>query len=356
MTDLDEDELKAYSFKVWNYKQGELVSLMIHLGDRLGIYRALDGMGPVSADRLAEKTGYHPRWLLEWLRNQAAARILDYHADGDRFELTAIGSAVMADEENSLHFAAGAFGRPSRPDIVDRLAEAFSTGIGLSYEDLGPSGAHSTERMLGPWARLALIPRIIPALDGVEEKLKAGATVVDVGCGGGVAVSTLAGAYPNSRFQGYDPSAHAIDSAKDKVREGQLDNLELFVAAGEELPDKPTYDFVLTFDCLHDMTHPDRVISAVRKSLKPDGTWLIKDIRSHADFQRNLRNPMLAMMYGFSISACMSSAMAEPDGMGLGTLGFNPEVAERMTREAGFSRFLQHDFDDPSNLYYEVRI
>lgn len=356
MTDLDEDELKAYSFKVWNYKQGELVSLMIHLGDRLGIYQALDGMGPVSADLLAEKTGYHPRWLLEWLRNQAAARILDYHADGDRFELTAIGSAVMADEENSLHFSAGAFGRPTHPDIVDRLAEAFSTGIGLSYQDLGPSGAHSTERMLGPWARLALIPRIIPALDGVEEKLKAGITVVDVGCGGGIAVSTLAGAYPNSHFQGYDPSAHAIDGAKDKVRELQLDNLELFVAAGEELPEKPTYDFVLTFDCLHDMTHPDRVISAVRKSLKPDGTWLIKDIRSHADFQRNLRNPMLAMMYGFSISACMSSAMAEPDGMGLGTLGFNPEVAERMTREAGFSRFLQHDFDDPSNLYYEVRI
>ena len=97
------------------------------------------------------------------------------------------------------------------------------------------------------------------------------------------------------------------------------------------------------------------MISSIHGSLNEDGTWLIKDIRSQPDFRDNMKNPLLAMFYGFSVSACMSSALSEPDGAGLGTLGFNPEVAERMTREAGFSRFRMHDFEDPSNLYYEVR-
>ena len=103
------------------------------------------------------------------------------------------------------------------------------------------------------------------------------------------------------------------------------------------------------------MTSPQDVIRAIRKSLKPDGTWLIKDIRSDPDFRNNLKNPLLAMFYGFSVSACMSSALSEPNGAGLGTLGFNPEVAREMTQEAGFTRFTQHDFGEAANLYYEVR-
>lgn len=354
MTDIDPDALKRYSFNVWGYKQGEMVSLMIHIGDRLGLYRTLDGMGPVTAAELAEASGLQERWLLEWLRGQAAARLLEYH-DGDRFELTPVGAAVLADEHDSLAFAAGAFSGQTPPDVVDRLVDAFRTGIGLSYQDLGANAAHRTERMLGPWVRQALVPEIIPALEGVHEKLQTGAVAADVGCGGGLALTAMAGAYPNSTFHGYDPSRHAIDRSDDKRREQDLDNVELFNAGGQELPDEPTYDFVITFDCIHDMTRPEEVIRAVQRALKPDGTWLIKDIRSNPDFKTNMRNPMLAMFYGFSVSACMSSALSEPGGAGLGTLGFNPEVAEKMVREAGFSRFQQHDFEDPSNLYYEVR-
>ncbi len=354
MAEVDQEALKRYSFNVWSYKQGEMVSLMIHLGDRLGLYKALQGAGPVTAAELASRTGLKERWLLEWLRGQAAARLLNYQPE-DRFELTPVGAAVLADEGGSLAFAAGAFGGPMHPEIVDKLAAAFRTGVGLSYEELGSNAAHRTERMLGPWTRQELVPRILPALDGVTDKLAAGGTAADIGCGGGVALMTLAQAYPDSEFHGYDPSSHAITRCRDKVGEFGLDNVQLFVAGGEHLPTEPTYDFLVTFDCMHDMTHPDVVIRAIRRALKPDGTWLIKDIRSQPDFQDNLRNPMLAMFYGFSVSACMSSALSEAGGAGLGTLGFNPEVAERMVREAGFSHFRLHDFDDPSNLYYEVR-
>jgi SAM-dependent methyltransferase len=352
--DVDPDELKRYSFSVWNYKMGEMVSLMIHIGDRLGLYQALDGAGAVTAAELAERTGLKERWLLEWLRGQAAARLLDYH-DGDLFELTAVGSTVLADETGSLSFAAGAFSGQTPPETVDKLVDAFKTGIGLSYEELGPNAAHRTERMLGPWTRQELVPNILPALDGVVAKLQAGAVAADVGCGGGIALMTMASAFPNSEFHGYDPSQHAVDRCQEKVREQGLDNVKLFVAGGESVPSDPTYDFLITFDCIHDMTRPAEVISAIRRSMKPEGTWLIKDIRSQPDFKENMRNPFLAMYYGFSVSACMSSALSEPDGAGLGTLGFNTEVAERMTRNGGFNRFQLHDFEDPSNLYYEVR-
>jgi SAM-dependent methyltransferase len=350
----DPNEVAAFAFNVWGFKQGEVVSLMIHLGDRLGLYRALHGAGPVSAAGLARRTGLHERWLLEWLRGQAAARLLTYH-DGDRFELSAAGGAVLADEENSLSFAAGAFGGPPQPEFIDRLAGAFRTGIGLSYDDHGPSAPHTTERLLGPWVRLALVPQIVPALEGVAEKLEGGAEVADVGCGAGVALIALAGAYPRSRFRGYDPSRHAIERARVNVTEARLSNIELEIAGGEALPSEPTFDLVITLDCMHDMTRPGEVIAAIRRAVKPDGTWLIKDIRSKASFRDNLPNPLLAMFYGFSVWACMSSALSEPGGAGLGTLGFNPEVARSMAEAAGFTRFRILDFDDPANLYYEVR-
>ncbi len=351
---IDPEALKRYAFNVWSYKQGEVVSLMIHIGDRLGLYRALGGAGPTTAADLAQRTGLKERWLFEWLRGQAAARLLDYH-DPDRFELTPVGAAVLADETGSLAFAAGAFSSPTAPEIVDKLCDAFRTGIGLSYDALGPNAAHRTERMLGPWVRQALVPQIIPALDGVAAKLERGCKVADVGCGSGLALASMAAAFPQSEFHGYDPSTHAIANCHTKARERKLSNFQAFVASGEALPKEPTYDFMITFDCLHDMTRPAAVIAAIRRAIKPEGTWLIKDIRSQPEFKKNMRNPMLAMFYGFSVSACMSSALSEPGGAGLGTLGFNPEVAERMVREGGFTRFRQHDFEDPSNLYYEVR-
>jgi 2-polyprenyl-3-methyl-5-hydroxy-6-metoxy-1,4-benzoquinol methylase len=352
--EFDVDAANLFAFRVWSYKQGELVSVLIHLGDRLGLYRALDGRGPTTADELADATGLHRRWLLEWLRGNAAAELLDSN-DGEHFELTPEGAAVLAHEEHSLLFAAGAFTAPTDASVIDDLADAFRTGIGLPYDRLGPSGAHSTERSLGPWARVALVPRIIPALDGVAAKLERGATVADIGCGAGVALTALAEAYPGSTFHGYELSRHALDRAQQRVDELELTNVELFATRAEDLPATNGYDFVLTFDCLHDMTHPGDTIAAIRRAIADDGTWLIKDIRCDDDWEANRRNPMLAMMYGFSVTTCMSSALSEPGGAGLGTVGFTTQTAERMVTDAGFTRFTVHDFDDPANLYYEVR-
>ena len=352
---IDQDRLAQFALKVWGYKQGEVVALMIHLGDRLGIYRAMAGQPPMDATELASRTGLHERWLLEWLRSQAAAGLLESD-DGEVFQLTLEGAEVLADELGSLWFAAGAFlGGVAAPDVVQRLAEAFRTGLGLSYDDLGPSAAHGVERMLAPWTRLALVPRILPALEDVVPRLEQGARVADIGCGSGVALLAMAAAYPKSAFVGYDPSRHAIERAKSNLASSDLTNIELHNEAAVDLPATATYDFVLTLDCIHDMPQPADAIAAIRSAIRPHGTWLIKDIRAGAKWTDNIRNPMLAMMYGTSVATCMSSALSEPGGAGLGTLGFHRQLAEQMCRHAGFTRFTVHDFDDPANLYYEVR-
>ena len=350
----DPKALGRFALKVWKYKEGEMVSLMIQLGDKLGLYKSLAGAGQVTPADLAERTGLHQRWLTEWLRSQAAAGLIA-STDGDQFELTGEGVKVLADEEDSLHFACGTFARNNPPDYVDRLCEAFRSGIGLSYDQLGPSAAHSTERTLGPWSRIALVPKILPALDGVVDKLLTGAVAADVGCGAGVALTTVAAAFPASTFHGYDLSNHAIDRAAARVEEMGLTNVELHRARGEALPDEPVFDLVLTFDCLHDMTNPAGTMHAIRQAIRSDGTWLIKEIRGHPSFADNVRNPLAAMMYASSVASCMSSALSEPDGAGLGTLGLHRELCETMTRDAGFDRFTVHDLDDPANLYYEVR-
>ena len=352
--DLDPKEVGLFALKVYKYREGERISLLIHLGDRLGLFTSLWDAGAVTADQLAARTGLHTRWLQEWLRAMGAAELLDTD-DGETFELTPVGAAVLADEQDSLYFAAGAFGVPPDPSYVDRLADSFRTGIGLTYDDFGEGAAHSTQRMLGPWSRLALVPFILPAIEGATEALQSGADVVDVGCGAGVALATMAEAFPESRFLGVDPSEIAIDLARQAVEASGLDNLRFEVAGGESLPDQPAFDLVLTFDCLHDMPRPKDTIAAIAASLKEDGVWLCKDIKCGADYTANERNPLRAMMYAISVTSCMASAMSEPDGAGLGTLGLPPEVLEQYCTEAGFGSFTVHDFNDPANLYYEIR-
>lgn len=349
------EKVKANAERVLGFLGGALVSGMIYLGDRLGLYRALQGSAPVTSEDLARKMGLHERWIREWLQGQAAAGLIDYQGDG-RFSLSPEGALVLADE-NSLMFLAGGFcALPQQMAVLDRLPESFRTGMGLTYDELGPEGARGIERFLAPWFRTQLVPVTLPKLDGIVAKLQAGARVADVGCGAGVALLEEAKAYPRADFHGYDISTYALARAEENKAKAGVCNVTFHDARSDGLPPDQGFDFITTFDCIHDMAHPVAVMSAIRKAIKPDGTWLIADIHGLPTFEDNLKdNPLAPLMYGFSVLCCMSSALSEPGGAGLGTLGFHEGVARKMTAEAGFTRFTAHDFSNPINAYYEVR-
>ena len=347
------DSKAQYSNLVWGYRQAETIAVMIYVGNELGLFKAMADAGPLSAQQLAARTGLHERWLLEWMRLQAAAKLLHYEGN-DTFKLPEEATDILADQQ-SRTFAADSFTGGYAPKQISGLIESFRTGIGKTYESDGAEAVTRSEARHLKAAQRQVIPVMIPALDGVESKLKSGALVADVGCGDGALVLALAEAFPNSVFHTMDPNNHSISYIEQRIQERSLRNVTTFVTAAQNFPTSDKYDLIITFDCIHDMTQPQKAIDEIFRHTKTDGTWFIKDIRSKPKFEDNLRNPMLAMMYGFSLFSCMASAMSEPGGAGLGTLGFNPEVAEAMSRRAGFSRFKMHDFRDPGNLYYEVR-
>jgi SAM-dependent methyltransferase len=355
MPDLDHERLKAYAKHVFDALAGTMTSAMIHLGDRLGLYRALADGEPTTSAALAAKTGLHERWLREWLCQQGAAGVLEYRGEG-RFALSAEGAAVLA-HEDSPAFGAGFFAHlPQTLGVLDRLPEAFRTGIGLPYDAFGPEGAAGIERGFAPWFRALLVPLALPQLDGVVERLADGALAADVGCGAGVALLEMAKAFPRSEFHGWDISRHALARAEENRVQAGITNAVFHDAGRDPLPDDARFTLITTFDCLHDMTDPAGVVRQLRRALRPDGTWLLCDIKARPTYEENVaRNPMAALMYGTSVVTCLSSALSAPGGAGLGTLGLPAELAERMARDAGFTRFTAVDLGHPVNAFYAVR-
>jgi len=352
--ELDPDELKMFGFKVWTFRMGEAVSMMIHIGDRLGLYAAMQGAGSVTAIELAEATDLNDRFLDEWLMGQASAGLVERNDEG-RFELTPIQAAVLADEAGSVDFAAGSFQGGYGPELIDRILGSFRTGLGLTYEEQGPEAAAGLARMTAPRSRHSLASTVIPGINGLQAALENGTKVVEIGCGAGVALRVLAQTFPNSRFVGIDPSGSAIALANDAARDAAVANLEFVEGFAIDVEPSSDAGLIMAFDCLHDMPRPDEAATAVHNGLADDGVFLVKEIRSTGNFKRDMHNPLLPMFYGFSIASCLQSAMSEPDAMGLGTLGLHPESLGELMTAAGFSMCEKHDFGDPANLYYEIR-
>ncbi len=363
MTAVDPDALKLYSFQVFTKLEGAVTAGMIHLGDRLGLYAALKSAmhadGPVTTAQLAAATDMHERWVREWAHNQAAAKLItvDVADDGEeRYGLTPEAEAVLATPEHPA-FGMGMFHRlPQTMQAVEEVRDSFHTGIGHDYDSHGPQGAVGIERSFEPWNNAFLLPVVLPALDGVEAKLRAGASVVDVGCGAGGAALLMAKAFPASSFRGYDISRHALARAAEKQAEAGATNAAFFDPRESPMPADGSVDLITTFDCIHDMTHPQEMMRTIREAIADDGTWLLVDIKALDTFAENARkNPMASLMYGISVLSCMSSAMSEPDGAGLGTLGLSENRAREMAGAAGFTRFRKLDVDHSVNAFYEVR-
>jgi 2-polyprenyl-3-methyl-5-hydroxy-6-metoxy-1,4-benzoquinol methylase len=353
----DPDALKLFSFSLFTKLDGAVTAGMIHLGDRLGLYAALAAaQGPLSSHELAERVGLHERWVREWAYNQAAAKMIVADAD-ERFSLTAEAACVLADPDHPA-YGMGMFHRfPQTMSALNLMPESFRSGMGHDYDSHGCEGAIGIERSFEPWNRAHLLPTVLPALDGIVDKLAAGATVADIGCGAGGAVLLMADAFPASTFAGYDISQFALQRAAERLAESGATNASFHDPRQSALPDDHSVDFITTFDCIHDMAHPQQMMHSIRAAIANDGTWLLVDIKARDTFAENAtKNPMAALMYGISVLSCMSSAMSAPDGAGLGTLGLSENKARAMAAEAGFARFRKLDVDHSVNAFYEIRV
>jgi ubiquinone/menaquinone biosynthesis C-methylase UbiE len=321
------------------------------IGERLGLYRALAD-GPTVPDALASRTGTDARYVAEWLRGQAASGYVEYDAATDTYSMTEEQAFALTDPDGPV-FLPGAFQLAlGSLDAVPRITEAFRTGEGLGWHEQSHDVWDGCERFFRPGYLANLVPSWIPALEGVEAKLRAGAHVADIGCGHGASTVLLAQQFPASTFHGSDYHDGSIESARKRAAEAGVSDRVTFEVASAQTFAGTGFDLACSFDCLHDMGDPVAAARHVREAIKPDGTWLVVEPFAGDAVADNI-NPVGRVYYSFSTLLCVPNAKSQG---GLRTLGAQAgESAIRaVTSEAGFSRF-RRAAETPFNLVYEVR-
>jgi SAM-dependent methyltransferase len=349
---VDEAKLEQFMGKAVTDMAAAMTLLLMAIGDKLGIYKAMAGAGAMTAEQVATKTGLTERYVREWLGNQVASGYVEYDPTKKRYTLPDEHAFALADEESPV-FLGGAF------DVFgatwaaeDKIAEAFQTGKGVGWHEHHPRLFRGTERFFRPGYKANLTAAWIPALKGVEKQLNAGAAVADVGCGHGASTILLAKTYPNSTFAGFDYHSGSIAEASKRAAEaGVADRVSFEVATAQSFPGTG-FDLVATFDCLHDMGDPVGAARHIRESLASDGTWLIVEPAAGATLSDNL-NPVGRIYYGFSTFLCVPNALSQPGGYALGAQAGANQIGDVVT-EGGFTRFRQSE-QTPFNLVFEGR-
>jgi SAM-dependent methyltransferase len=349
---VDESKLNEFMGKALSDMGAAINTALILIGDRLGLYKAMAGAGPMTSQEVAQKTGTTERYVREWLCAQAACGYLAYDSTTRRFLLPDEQALALA-VDNSPMFIPGAY-QIIASTILDepKVREAFKSGGGVGWHEHNCNLFEGTERFFRPGYSAHLVADWIPALDGVESRLKAGGTVADVGCGYGVSSILLAQAYPRSRVFGYDYHGPSIEWARAAAaRAGVSDRVSFEVASSKEFPGKD-YDVVAFFDCLHDMGDPAGAAAHVRKTLKPDGTWMIVEPFANDRLEDNL-NPVGRVYYAASTMICTPASLSQEVGLALGAQAGEARLKEVVT-QGGFTRF-RRAAETPFNLILEAR-
>jgi len=348
---IDNDRLQEFLHKFVGDLGATAAAANVVIGHRLGLYQALAD-APATADELADRTHTNPRYVAEWLRGQAAGGYVEYDAVPNSYSMTDEQAFVLANPDGAV-YAPGAFvlalgALRAEPQIT----AAFRSGAGFGWHEHDSDVFIGCEEFFRPGYIANLIPSWIPALDGVQDKLRAGALVADIGCGLGASTILLGQEFPNSRFLGSDYHDQSIELARKRAGDaGVADRVSFEVASASEFSGSG-YDLAATFDCLHDMGDPLAAARHVRQALKPDGTWLVVEPAAADDTAANM-NPVGRVYYSFSTLLCLPNALSQSGGYALGAQAGEAAIRQ-VAADAGFTRF-RRAAETPFNNVYEVR-
>jgi 2-polyprenyl-3-methyl-5-hydroxy-6-metoxy-1,4-benzoquinol methylase len=323
------------------------------IGESLGLYKALaEAHEPLTSKELAARTSTNERYVREWLNAQAAGGYVEYDADKNAYFLTDEQAFVLANEGGAAYLPGAFLLAVSALRAVPKVIEKFRTGEGLGWHEHDPGLFRGTELFFRPGYAANLVSNWIPALDGVEAKLKTGAKVADVGCGLGASTVLMAQAYPKSTFVGFDYHDKSVAMARQRAEAGGVsDRVTFEVAKAKDFPGN-NYDFVTFFDCLHDMGDPAGAAFHVRQSLKPDGTWMIVEPFANDEVTDNL-NPVGRVYYSASTMICTPASLSQEVGLALGAQAGEARLREVIT-SGGFKQF-RRATETPFNLIFEAK-
>ncbi|MGW5288267.1 class I SAM-dependent methyltransferase [Rhodococcus pyridinivorans] len=324
---------------------------LVLIGAELGLWRALDEAGPVSSEQLADRTGIRERYLREWLSAETASGYLTYDPDAGTFSLAPEHAMTLAREDSPVYLAGGFHLIGSVYKDRSRIAERIRNGEGFGWHEHDPDLFVGTEQFFRPGYRANLVDVWLPALDGVVDTLRAGATVADIGCGHSVSTTLLAQAFPQSTIRGFDYHDASIARATELAAEEGVDNATFTVASATDFPGSD-YDLICYFDCLHDMGDPVGALRYARGALADDGAVMLVEPFARDSLPENL-NPVGRMYYAASTVLCTPSSLDQPVALGLGAQAGERRLAD-VAAEAGFGTF-RRATETPFNLVLEAR-
>jgi SAM-dependent methyltransferase len=351
MTAVDETKLETFMGQALGDLGAAISGLMVYLGDQLGLYKAMAGVGPVTPRALATATSTDERYVREWLDNQAAGGYVAYDAATGEYELPPEQALALADEDSPTFLPGGFTGIVAAYVDADAFVDAFRTGRGVGWHEHDARLFLGTERLFRPGYKGFLVDEWIPALTGVDARLRAGASVADIGCGHGASTILMAQAYPASRFVGYDYHEPSVSIARARAASaGVAERARFEIASAKDYP-QDGYDLVTFFDCLHDMGDPVGAAVHARRALVDGGTVMLVEPYA-GDRPEDNHNPVGRAFYGFSTVVCTMASRAQEVGLALGAQAGEARLRE-IFEQAGFATF-RRATETPMNIVYEA--
>jgi SAM-dependent methyltransferase len=349
---VDGDKLMQFVFRAVDEVGATLNTALVVMGDRLGLYRALAGAGPLSPAELADRTGTAERYVREWLNSQAAGGYVAYDPDTGRYTLPPEQAVALTDPDSPAYLPG--FFQIALGSMLDspKIVDAARSGAGFGWHEHVHDVHEGCERFFRTGYNAHLIGDWLPALDGVVAKLERGALVADVGCGHGASTILMAQAFPNSNFVGSDYHDGSIETARGQAQEAGMAERARFETASAAAYNGTGYDLVTMFDCLHDMGDPVAAARHVHGTLKSDGTWMIVEPYAGDRVEENL-NPVGRAFYSFSTLLCTPASLSQDVGLALGAQAGEARIRDVVTA-GGFTHF-RRVAETPFNLVYEAR-